>query len=70
MTSLHTRPIPRPDVQRIHEHGWITESRHATSEGFIAYVRCADCGVRRVDLQRGELNPPDAMTGIVERAMP
>lgn len=33
------------------EHGWVTESRHATSEGVVLYVRCGRCGARRVDLQ-------------------
>ena len=39
-----TRPIPT------HEHGWATESTHATSEGMLRYVRCVGCGSRRVDL--------------------
>ncbi|HWV48469.1 MAG TPA: hypothetical protein VN035_03350 [Microbacterium sp.] len=69
MTSLHTRPIPRPDVQRVHEHGWITESRHSTSDGFVVYVRCAGCGARRVDLQRDSTTPPRTMSNVVERAM-
>ena len=34
-----------------HEHGWVTESAHRTSEGTIVYVRCAGCGMRRVDLR-------------------
>ena len=66
MTSLHTHPIPRPDVARGHAHGWITESQLATSEGLVAYVRCADCGARRVDLRRSAARPPEAMTGVVE----
>ncbi|QLD10303.1 hypothetical protein [Microbacterium oleivorans] len=32
-----------------HEHGWITESSHRTSDGTIRYVRCAICNARRVD---------------------
>ncbi|WP_167003278.1 hypothetical protein [Mumia sp. ZJ430] len=39
-----------------HEHGWRTESRHVTSEGTVHYVRCSECGARRVDL----LRHPDA----------
>ncbi|MGF6821863.1 hypothetical protein M2317_000749 [Microbacterium sp. ZKA21] len=65
MTSLHTRPIPRPDALRVHEHGWITESRHATSEGWIVYVRCVDCGARRVDSQSQSSHPLEAMTGVI-----
>jgi hypothetical protein len=33
-----------------HEHGWLVESAHRTSEGIVQYVRCAECGVRRVDV--------------------
>ncbi|MGO3151210.1 MAG: hypothetical protein ACTIJJ_01090 [Galactobacter sp.] len=33
-----------------HEHGWVTESTHVTSHGEIRYVRCPECGVRRMDL--------------------
>ncbi|MER7555628.1 hypothetical protein ABTZ46_01725 [Nocardioides sp. NPDC126508] len=42
----------------LHEHGWLTESSHQTSEGRVVYVRCAECGVRRVDLQPHPLLPP------------
>ncbi len=34
-----------------HEHRWTTESDHTTSEGVVAYQRCA-CGGRRVILTR------------------
>ncbi|WP_201294770.1 MULTISPECIES: hypothetical protein [unclassified Nocardiopsis] len=34
-----------------HEHHWATESDHTTSEGVVAYQRCA-CGQRRVTLAR------------------
>lgn len=60
MTSLHTRPIPRPAL--VHEHGWVTDSRHATSEGYVVYVRCAGCGARRVDLQKHPLELPVAIS--------
>lgn len=60
MTALHTRPIPRP--VRTHEHGWLAESRHATSEGTVVYVICADCGARRVDLRPHPQMPPVALT--------
>ncbi|MDE3724214.1 hypothetical protein PWG71_22725 [Nocardiopsis sp. N85] len=32
-----------------HEHHWITDSAHTTSEGLVAYQHCA-CGGRRVTL--------------------
>ncbi|MFK4729000.1 hypothetical protein ROT00_04875 [Agromyces mediolanus] len=43
---------PRISVERAaaHEHGWLVESAHRTSEGVVQYVRCAGCGVRRVDV--------------------
>lgn len=53
MTSLHTPPLPLPrSLEAAHEHAWITESRHRTSEGTVLYVRCTDCPARRVDLKR------------------
>jgi hypothetical protein len=45
-----------------HEHGWLTESSHQTSEGRVVYVRCARCGIRRVDLQAHPLLPPWPLT--------
>lgn len=30
-------------------HEWIAESRHVTSEGWIAYTRCVRCAARRVE---------------------
>jgi hypothetical protein len=41
-------PETRPGLG--HEHGWVTESRHATSQGELRYVRCAGCGAHRLDL--------------------
>lgn len=38
--------------QALHEHAWVLESAHNTSEGRVLYVRCArECGARRIDLQ-------------------
>lgn len=45
-----------------HEHGWGVESRHATSEGAVVYVRCTACGARRVDLQELPTLPPRALS--------
>jgi hypothetical protein len=38
------------------------ESRHPTSDGTVVYVRCADCGQRRVDVQAHPLTPPHALS--------
>ncbi|MBO3662806.1 hypothetical protein [Microbacterium stercoris] len=46
---------------RRHEHGWETESSHRTLEGVVVYVRCADCGTRRVDLVAASA-PPRALS--------
>ena len=63
MTSLHTLPIPRiPSPTPTHEHAWLVESRHRTSEGTVLYVRCADCGSRRLDTQAHPQQPPIALS--------
>lgn len=58
MTAPDTLPISIRPLPLVHEHAWITESAHQTSEGVIVYVRCADCGTRRVDLQARNGMPP------------
>ncbi|MCE0510653.1 hypothetical protein V8Z69_08435 [Microbacterium aurugineum] len=64
MTSPNTLPIPRLRPKTAtHEHGWRVESRHPTSEGVVLYVRCADCGSRRVDLQAHPHTPPVGVSG-------
>lgn len=60
MTDIAAELSRRADA--IHEHGWLTESSHQTSEGRVIYVRCARCGVRRVDLQPHPLSPPRSMS--------
>ncbi|MBL3686238.1 hypothetical protein D3248_04630 [Leucobacter zeae] len=52
------RQAPAAPPEPAHEHGWIAESRHRTSEGVCVYVRCADCGARRMDLQAHAGLPP------------
>ena len=47
-----------PLLVRRHEHGWMIESRHGTSDGVVAYARCVDCGARRVELEPGAVAPP------------
>ncbi|GAA1139306.1 MULTISPECIES: hypothetical protein [Microbacterium] len=61
MTSLHTLPIPRQTAP-VHEHAWLVDSRHPTSEGLVLYVRCDGCGVRRVDVQAHPQTPPVALS--------
>jgi len=66
MTSTNTLPIPRPTADmRGHEHAWLSESRHRTTEGAVVYVRCASCSARRVDLQPHPAAPPIAISGEV-----
>lgn len=65
MTSPQTLPIPRPAAPRPHEHAWLVESRHPTSEGHVVYVRCADCGIRRVDLQAHPHLPPIPLSALL-----
>jgi hypothetical protein len=61
MTSLHTVPLPCP-TPLAHEHAWLVQSQHTTSEGVVVYVRCSDCGTRRVDLQTHPAMPPSAVS--------
>lgn len=61
MTSLHTLPIPS-QTARPHEHAWVVDSRHPTSEGVVLYVRCVACGTHRVDLQAEPQRPPTALS--------
>lgn len=50
-----------PSVAPVHEHAWITDSVHATSEGRVRYVRCVGCSARRVELEASDL-PPTPLT--------
>jgi hypothetical protein len=63
MTAQHTDSICLPTpITLTHEHGWIVESRHSTSEGRVLYVQCAQCGARRIDLQQWPHQPPVALS--------
>lgn len=62
MSFPDTLPIPLHAQTREHEHAWIVESRHATSDGTVLYVRCAACAGRRVDLQQHPQVPPSALS--------
>lgn len=61
--SPATRTPPAAAI--VHEHGWLVESAHRTSEGIVQYVRCAECGVRRVDVAA----IPTVVPGAVSRAL-
>lgn len=58
MTAPHTLPIRIRQLPVTHEHAWVTESAHRTSEGETVYVRCARCGTRRVDVRETPGMPP------------
>jgi hypothetical protein len=49
-----------------HEHAWATESRHPTSAGWVLYVRCVTCGMRRVDVQDRHHVPPAPLSRVVD----
>lgn len=48
-----------------HEHGWRLESRHRTAQGWVLYVRCAQCGARRIDTQSGVDAVPEPRSIVV-----
>ncbi|WP_449281942.1 hypothetical protein [Leucobacter sp.] len=58
-SDTRLRSTAPPDA---HEHGWCLESRHATSAGYVLYVRCGTCGTRRVDVQERLGAPPEALS--------
>lgn len=60
MTAPQVLPAAIPSL--LHEHAWVTESVHATSEGRVRYVRCAGCVARRVDLDPLSLAPASALS--------
>jgi len=60
MTAPHT--IPLAASASVHEHAWITESVHLTSDGRVRYVLCAGCSMRRVDVDAAAVVPPTALT--------
>ena len=65
MTRQDTTPLPvqpAASAAHEHEHGWIVESRHPTSDGMVLYVRCGVCGVRRLDAQQMPHLPPEAIS--------
>lgn len=69
MTPTHpTATLPDSLLARPHEHAWLAESTHATSEGVVVYVRCAaGCGARRIDLQGPVDVPASSVSKVVGR---
>jgi hypothetical protein len=62
MTTLDAHEEHRQTAPAPHEHGWLMESVHAVSTGHVFYVRCAECGARRVDQQGHRRRPPVALS--------
>ena len=68
ITPAATRPASTSTVGAVregHEHAWITESRHPTSEGAVVYTRCARCPARRVEIDDAAGLPPTAVSRTV-----
>ena len=68
MTNLNT--ASRPTIgssARAHEHAWRVESSHRTSLGRVLYVRCVECGTRRVDVQEHAELPPVGLSSEIGR---
>jgi len=54
--------LSSPVAASVHEHAWVTESAHMTSQGRVRYVRCTGCRARRVDLEPATVTPPVALS--------
>ena len=69
MTPTHaTETLPDSRPAPAHEHAWLAESTHNTSEGTVVYVRCAaGCAARRIDLQGPVSVPASAVSKVVGR---
>lgn len=61
MTASQTLS-PTAPIALTHEHAWIAESVHRTSQGEVVYVRCTGCAVHRVDLRAASPLPPQALS--------
>ena len=65
LDPVPSAPVAAQATSAPHEHAWLVESRHPTSLGTVLYVRCADCGTRRMDVQTlGTAAPAAASTEI------
>lgn len=61
-----TQTFSHPQQTITHEHAWMLESAHNTSDGMVLYVRCgAGCGARRIDRQGLIETPPSAVSKVV-----
>lgn len=67
---MDLKTLTPPTASTTHEHGWMTASRHVTSDGVVRYVRCADCGAWRVDLVAGETGEPGEAAKPGEASVP
>lgn len=65
MATEHSTQARQTIRHPAHEHGWITESAHRTSEGIVAYVACASCRARRIDLRGYDASVPEAQSLVV-----
>ncbi|MGJ0118709.1 hypothetical protein ACQ7HM_05840 [Williamsia sp. MIQD14] len=62
---MHPTPTENSTRSPTHEHAWLTESAHRTSDGTVLYVRCDDCGTRRIDIATRTDVPPTAVSAPV-----
>ncbi|MFD5213097.1 hypothetical protein [Microbacterium sp. NPDC058345] len=62
MTAPSTLPLDVIATPVAHEHAWIVDSAHRTSEGEILYVHCTGCPARRVDLRSAPWSPPQEVS--------
>ncbi|WP_194421779.1 hypothetical protein [Microbacterium abyssi] len=68
MPTLRTRRIPHHTAALAHEHAWVSESRHRTTDGTVVYVRCTGCAARRVDLQQDSQLPSIGISRSIPRS--
>jgi hypothetical protein len=67
--SLFTANVLHGDIKHVdHEHMWVTESTHPTSEGRVMYMRCDACGLRQVNLQPVGTLPETAVSRTIGAA--
>ncbi|MEV0949028.1 hypothetical protein [Promicromonospora sp. NPDC050249] len=60
ISASHASPLPCLALPA-HEHGWTVESSHRSLDGTVLYVRCVECGTRRIDLADTDA-PPRALS--------
>ncbi|WP_104091641.1 hypothetical protein [Arthrobacter sp. GMC3] len=47
-----------------HEHSWLVESAHTTSEGRVVYLKCSTgCGSRQVAIRATQRSPMAPLSG-------